>query len=100
MAKRHRDQDPAANRLAREATSVTITYERKSDGCVAVLVGEGASFVQRIADADSQLPPGTWLRQCVSTPASIYIDLQGRSVNLAPFAYYAFARYEGKVVHV
>lgn len=69
-------------RLRRQSTSVTVSYVRE-DGLHATTVGAGRDFPARVADADSQLPAGEWTRVCVSTPASIYGDLQGRNVLAA-----------------
>ena len=69
---------PAAlQRLNRATDSVTVSY-RRVDGLYATTVGYGRTLKERIAHADAQLPPGTWTREAVSTPMSIYTDVLGR----------------------
>lgn len=88
--------------LSADSDSVTVSY-RRTDDLVAVLIGYGSTFEARIADADSQLPPGEWKRECVSTPTSIFSDLIGRQVRENNTQGYtettkAFPRHEGQTV--
>lgn len=69
--------DAARKRLSLTDDSATVSY-RRSDGLNATVIGYGPNYRSRIAHADAQLPPGTWTRQCVSTPMSILADLRGR----------------------
>lgn len=87
--------DYMVTRLIREADSVTVSY-RRDDGTFLTVVGYGDSFIARMADADDQLPAGVWKRECVSTPASIYVDMQGTRNDTR----HAYGAYEGKVIHV
>lgn len=59
--------------------SVTVSYLRKDGQLALSRIGEGGDLAAAIADADRQLYPGRWRRLCVSTPATIEADLQGRS---------------------
>lgn len=81
----------AHDKLNRTADSVTVSYTR-TDGLCATVVGFGASHAARVADADAQLPAGEWRRDAVSTPGSIYNDLQ-RAGSVPP-------GYEGRTVVV
>jgi hypothetical protein len=91
-------EQSTARSLRRAADSATVSYSR-ADGCTAVTVGEGESLRERVLDADSQLPPGEWVRDCVSTPASIYADLIGRvGVATQSKAILAFPEYEARTV--
>ena len=58
--------------------SVTATYEREDGALVATKVGYGATRKEALRDADCQLRPGRWKRLCVSTPSSIFSDLNVR----------------------
>ena len=69
--------DAARKRLSLATDSATVSYKR-SDGLYATTVGYGPTRAARIAHADSQLPPGQWTREAVSTPMSIFADLVGR----------------------
>lgn len=70
-----------SSRLRRECASVIVSYRRVEREEYATVQGFGDTLDERIADADGQLPPGEWLRTCVSTPASIFGDLYGRERN-------------------
>lgn len=80
LRSKYGEEAKAAQRLRRSAESATVSY-RRLDGLYATLVGFGASLDERVADADSQLPAGEWLRECVSTPSSIFGDLCGHEVR-------------------
>lgn len=74
------DEASVRRRLSREAHTCTVSY-RRSDGAHTTTIGHGGSLAARITDADAQLPPGDWVRVCISTPTSIYSDIRGREIN-------------------
>ena len=91
--------DAARKRLDRATDSATVSY-RRDDGLYATTVGYGVTQAARVTDADSQLPPGLWTRQAVSTPSTILADLVGRGDPwvLPQERLGSLLRYEGKTV--
>lgn len=70
-----------ARRLNREVDTATISLTR-ADGRKFTVAGRGVSLPQRYTDALAQLPPGEYVCDAVSTPASVYSDVIVRDTML------------------
>ena len=68
-------------RLQMSAHGTIIVSYRRPDGCYATLVGHGSTLRAKVEDADAQLPAGEWVRECCSTPNTIYNDLTNPFVD-------------------
>ena len=77
---RVRDQrfETIMRRLSRDTITTTVSVTRVSDEKRFTRVGIGVAVAQRVLDAYRQLPPGEYVVDAVSTPGTIYRDLDGR----------------------
>lgn len=61
---------------------ITVSYRSETNKDIFVTrVGWGHSKYEALEDADGQLPNGTWIRVAVSSPRSIFMDLQSRIIR-------------------
>lgn len=61
---------------------ITVSYQNADNpSCFVTRVGWGHSKGECLEDADNQLPVGTWIRKAVSSPRSIFLDLQSRKIR-------------------
>ena len=75
---RDQEHDTVMRRLARDTITATVSLTRTSDGKRFTRVGIGVAHPQRVLDCYAQLPPGEYVVDAVSTPGTIYRDLDGR----------------------
>jgi hypothetical protein len=61
---------------------ITVSYRSDTNKNIFVTrIGWGNSKSDALEDADGQLPNGTWIRVAVSSPRSIFMDLQSRTIR-------------------
>lgn len=90
--------DRRRRRKAAKTYYITASYRNVAVPLVTSRVGYGGTFAEALADADSQLPDGTWKRLVVTTPESVYGDLL--TTRTARFARSTLRQGEGVTVRV
>ena len=78
MRVREQGFETIMRRLSRDSITTTVSVTRVSDEKRFTRVGIGVAHPQRVLDAYAQLPPGEYIVNAVSTPGTIFRDLDGR----------------------